>query len=374
MNKKRYLIIIIILIFLFLTIFSFANPFGNGEGEPNDNRVLEEIEEEDLINQDQQEETNTVDTPTYNNHGVNVTDKTEDKEEDNSYELALEAVKKAEVTLDKDNYDKALELVNKVTDSDKKEELEERLVEVLNSINVKELVEKLVKKTKSSTNKEELDAARKFNDSNEISDKISNLTNEVLKATLEKAVDNIAYLLNDTTVPTINIEDGAILNSDTNIKVEDENEVILVINGTEIENNYTVTDGEYELVVTDEAFNEIKVSFIVDTKNPEGTLTYNIDKLTNKDVIVTLKTNEEVTVTNNDGKFQYTFEENGEFTFEFVDIAGNKGSATAKVDYIDKDAPEVEVAYNNTKITNKNVIVKLTLSEEVKEVEGLTLS
>ena len=51
MNKKRYLIIIIILLFLFLTIFSFANPFGNGNEKTN-NKPLEEIEEEDLINKE----------------------------------------------------------------------------------------------------------------------------------------------------------------------------------------------------------------------------------------------------------------------------------------------------------------------------------
>ena len=72
--------------------------------------------------------------------------------------------------------------------------------------------------------------------------------NDILKDALQKAVEDIAYLLNDTTVPTINIEDGAILNSDTKIEAEDENELILVLNGTEIENNHVVTDGEYELV------------------------------------------------------------------------------------------------------------------------------
>ena len=367
MNKKRYLIIIIILLFLFLTIFSFANPFGNGGGNPN-NKPLEEIEEEDLINK---EETKPADRPAYDNNEVEI-----DKVvvEDNSYELALEAVKKAEITLTEEDYDNALVLVGKVNDKEKKEELEKRLDEVLDSIKLKELVEKLVKMTKESTNKDELDEAREFNVSNKILDKISNLNNEILKEALQKAVDNIAYLLNDTKVPTINIEDGAILNSDTVIKVEDENKVIIVLNGSEIENNYTAIDGIYELVVTDVAFNEVKITFTVDTIAPEGTLKYSIDKITNKDVVVTLTTNEDVTVTNNDGKFEYTFTKNGEFTFEFVDVAGNKGNVKAVVDYIDKTAPEVEVAYSNKNLTNKNVIVKLTISEEIKEVEGWNLS
>ena len=49
---------------------------------------------------------------------------------------------------------------------------------------------------------------------------------------------------------------------------------------------------------------KVKISFIIDTKAPEGTLTYSVEELTNKDVTVTLTTNEDVTVTNNDGKFE----------------------------------------------------------------------
>ena len=369
MNKKRYLIIIIILIFLFLTIFSFANPFGNEEGEPNDNRVLEEIEEEDLINKEEQEETKPVDTPNYNNHGVNVTNK-EEVEEDNSYELALEAVKKAEVTLDKDNYDKALELVNKVTDSDKKEELEERLEEVLNSINVKELVEKLVKMTKSSTNKVELDAARKFNTSNDIEDKISELTNEVLKETLEKVVDNIVYLLNDTTVPTINIEDGAILNKEVVVEVTDENEftIILTTEGGSIKtinNGFKILNGTHTLKVVDAAFNEKVITFTVDTEEPIVNVIYSTEELTNGKVVATLVPSETVTVINNEGSFEYTFEENGTFTFEFIDKAGNLGTATATVENIDKEAKGVTFSNNGSSKKYYNIVAtEVTVLEE----------
>ena len=37
---------------------------------------------------------------------------------------------------------------------------------------------------------------------------------------------------------------------------------------------------------------------------------------------------------NNGTSREYTFTQNGEFTFEFEDKAGNKGTATAKVDWI----------------------------------------
>ena len=296
MNKKRYWIILILLLFIFLALFTFANPLGDGDA--NDNRVLEEIEEDDLINKEEEkEQTTTVDVPKYNEHGVNV-----DKivVEDNSYELALNAVIKAEVTLEKDNYDIASDLVDKVTDKDKKAELEERLEDVLNSINVRELVETLVKMTKSSTTKLELEDARKYNNSNEVFDRVSELTDEILKETLEDALDSIAYLLDDTTAPTINIEDGAILNKNTEIKVEDENEVTLMLNDTEIENNYKATDGVYELTVIDAAFNEVTIKFTIDTIAPTATINYSKGELTNEDVVVTLNPSEDIKVTNND--------------------------------------------------------------------------
>jgi hypothetical protein len=52
---------------------------------------------------------------------------------------------------------------------------------------------------------------------------------------------------------------------------------------------------------------------------------------------------EPVTVTNNEGLLTYTFTENGSFTFEFTDADGNKGTATATVNNIDKSPPVMPV-------------------------------
>jgi hypothetical protein len=41
-----------------------------------------------------------------------------------------------------------------------------------------------------------------------------------------------------------------------------------------------------------------------------------------------------VTITNNGGSASYLFTENGSFTFEFKDEAGNSGSETATVSWI----------------------------------------
>ncbi len=62
--------------------------------------------------------------------------------------------------------------------------------------------------------------------------------------------------------------------------------------------------------------------------------------------------------------FVYEFIDNGEFTFEFVDKAGNKDVATAKVDWIDKEAPIASLEYDINNLTNKDVTVKIDKSNK----------
>lgn len=60
----------------------------------------------------------------------------------------------------------------------------------------------------------------------------------------------------------------------------------------------------------------------------------------NGHVIATLvNESEQIIITNNSTSREYEFEENGEFKFTFQDIAGNEGSAVAKVDSIKKEEP-----------------------------------
>ncbi|WP_374931195.1 OmpL47-type beta-barrel domain-containing protein [Neobacillus driksii] len=76
-----------------------------------------------------------------------------------------------------------------------------------------------------------------------------------------------------------------------------------------------------------------------DTVAPTATISYSTVNPTNQDVIVTVIPSEPVSVTNNNGLGQYTFSQNGSFTFTFEDAAGNAGSVVAIVNNIDKTAP-----------------------------------
>ncbi len=93
------------------------------------------------------------------------------------------------------------------------------------------------------------------------------------------------------------------------------------------------------------------------TQNPHPTagVAYSTTELTNGKVVARLvNPSRAITITNNGGSDTYTFSENGEFTFEFVDEYGIEGSATAKVDWIDKDLPDANIDYeidSNNKIS-----------------------
>ena len=93
---------------------------------------------------------------------------------------------------------------------------------------------------------------------------------------------------------------------------------------------------------------------------------------TNQNVIARISFNQsrrEIKITNNDGKDIYTFEQNGEFTFTYVDQYGVEGSATAIVQNIDKKAPVAQVSQVQK---NEQVEVTITVNEKVADVEGWT--
>lgn len=114
-------------------------------------------------------------------------------------------------------------------------------------------------------------------------------------------------------------------------------------------NTFRVTENGYysfELTdVTDPDRNETLFIVVsnIDNVPPIGEIDMLSSKPTNKNVSVKLNTSEPVRITNNGGKNIYTFTENGSFTFTFEDEAGNSATATAFVNFIDKQAPEVRI-------------------------------
>lgn len=110
----------------------------------------------------------------------------------------------------------------------------------------------------------------------------------------------------------------------------------------------------------------------VDTIAPTATISYSTTNWTNSDVTATLNPSESVTVTNNSGNTTYTFTDNGTFTFEFVDLAGNTGSATATVSNIDKTAPIVDAGTD--KLVNAQFTQEATVDGSISAVASYAWS
>jgi DNA/RNA endonuclease YhcR with UshA esterase domain len=102
----------------------------------------------------------------------------------------------------------------------------------------------------------------------------------------------------------------------------------------------------------------------VDTVAPTASVAYSTTAPTNQEVIATITPSEPVTITNNGGSSSYTFTDNGSFTFEFIDAAGNAGTATATVNHIDRTAPTVVISVDTPVIhqsDHKMVPVNVTV-------------
>lgn len=122
---------------------------------------------------------------------------------------------------------------------------------------------------------------------------------------------------------------------------------------------YPATTG-YDLATgigTPDAYNLIR-----DINLSTATINYSTAKPTNQNVVATLVTSKPITVTNNGGSNQYTFTDNGTFTFEYVDAVGNKGMATATVANIYK-TPPVTTDNAPKNWVNKDVTVKLMVTD-----------
>jgi len=176
----------------------------------------------------------------------------------------------------------------------------------------------------------------------------------------------------DKVVPTAQVKYSTTSATNKNVVVTlvNESEEIRVINNNGSKEYTFEENGEFTFLFEDKVGNKgtiiTKVDWI-DKLIPTAEVKYSITSATNKNVVATIvNESEEITIINNNGSKEYVFTDNGEFTFEFMDKAGNKGSVTAIVNNISKNAPRGKITYSTTKLTNQDVVATITFDEEVK--------
>jgi hypothetical protein len=265
-----------------------------------------------------------------------------------TYEEVLEAVKKAEVTLDTEDIKKAEELLETLKNSDEKNELKNRLEIIKKEKNLMEKVEALEKMIKNAKEKNDLIIIEEKANITALRNEVISLPDNFEKGDLLKRIEKIEAVLNDKIAPILSgIINNTITNQAVVITIDDYNATIM-LNGdiTTIDEINEMTKNkvnqEYHIVAIDQSFNESTLTFTIDTVLPTAEIEYSHDLTlkTNQEIKATLKNaNKDITITNNDGKDFYTFQENGEFIFEITDVAGNTNQIIAKVENIDREKP-----------------------------------
>ena len=118
----------------------------------------------------------------------------------------------------------------------------------------------------------------------------------------------------------------------------------------------------------------------IDKTAPTAEVIYSTTEPTNKNITVTLKTSEAVTLSNegswrkvSDTEFRKVFPANTTQEVEMTDKAGNKSTVKIEITNIDKIAPVATITKsNNDKSTNEDVVVTIKANEAVYKPAGWT--
>lgn len=398
-NYNKLMVIvaaIVILVIILLSIFGCENKNdveklqGNvNKEEINENETQNEVSDEDKVKEknevvfEKNKETFYVgleDSLISDTEVITPVVSVED-EEKTKLDEAREAVEKAEETLDKDDILTADDLVENLEDSDEKEELEERLDEIKEVYNVKASVERLEKLTKEAEDKEDVRIAKNFRDENEIIEQVEDIENEEIKEELQKRLEDLEPILDDTTAPIItNVEEGVYYNTKVKPGVIEENIRSIKVNDVNYVIGQELEDGMYTIVVVDMAFNDASCTFVIDTTKPELTLVgeenitleYNKDAYEEKGALYsdnidgdktilapTTITKDSIEVASVDNKIVGKYI----LTYEVSDTAGNINSVVRVVEVKDTVLPEAKATVY---VIDGKYIVKLTeISEEL---------
>ena len=405
MNKKKIGLIVVVL-FLLIGLGSFV--FANPNEEENLKKKGKDIEETETIkDKDSGEDETTDEEDADSSQGVITvgdTNRTVNNNRnnnanpggngnsdgtgnvvvtDNGYNEALKAVEKAESSFTQDDVDRAEELVNKVTDQQGKEELQERLDAVQAAIDAEKLVAELENKVENSKNITDINDARDYRAGEEVEKVVSELKDSTLKEKLEERLEAILEILDDNDRPVITgIDNNSFTKENVTLTIEDANDVTttVTLDGKEIDFQGEFTEeGTYVVTVVDEAFNEATLTFTIDKTKPvvggveDG-------KYYNTDVAVTIDDANPGTIhLKKDGVTVKPYKpgdiltEEGTYTVYVSDKAGNKSKTiTFVIDKHVEDAKWVYILNLSDKNNRKTIRDGQTLRVEVNFDEKLT--
>ena len=158
------------------------------------------------------------------------------------------------------------------------------------------------------------------------------------------------------------------------------------VNGLSVYSNTSETDegilefANYQSLFGKDYYVILRPSLSIDLIDMELDINYSTLNQTNKDVTVTITSNEKMLgvegwiLSEDELTLTKVYKENITEEVEIYDYLGNKTTKTIKINNIDKVAPTVEVNYSTTENTNKNVTVTIIANEEIQELADWKLA
>ena len=270
--------------------------------------------------------------------------------------IAEQAVAAAEESLTQADLDAAKEAIQNVIDNVENADVSDLISKVENVENIidfETLFKELEDKTNSATNEEELDAARNYNTTNDLTTQLDSILNELvenaIKTSLEERYEVVLAKLNDTDAPRVEgIQNGEFTEGPVSLTITDDSSFKATLSKNGVEVGPYVTgdkieeDGKYTLTLVDSSFNENVIEFVINNTDPNIALptlkediftnvgTINVTDDIEFEVVITLdgETKDTITATvQTDGTYLATLDLSqygkGEYTITATDKAGN---------------------------------------------------
>ncbi len=226
----------------------------------------------------------------------------------------------------------------------------------------------------------------------------------------ESAGNNIGSLFSDRTAPTIQITSGngsssPVKNVTVGLKVTDDVQVKSLkyiwttsasqpsdsqftntasVSATSINSPSNLNGSYYLWILAEDSSGNKTYSktnvFVFDNSAPKGTVSYSTTATTNKDVTVTITSNEALktvsgwTLSLDKLKLTKVYNSNKTENVAIADLAGNTSTVAINVSNIDKTAPVLSVSYSIKDTTNTDVTVTVTSNKQVQSLNGWNLS
>lgn len=364
MDKKKIIIVVVVFLLLGTMIYSFASGPSNPEEQPGGGGEQTEQPEE---KPDDDEETpgDQDDDSDEEQPGEDDQTGTDDDskpviggETDTTNYLAIaeQAVAAAEESLTQADLDAAKEAIQNVIDNVENADVSDLISKVENVENIidfETLFKELEDKTNSATNEEELDAARNYNTTNDLTTQLDSILNELvenaIKTSLEERYEVVLAKLNDTDAPRVEgIQNGEFTEGPVSLTITDDSSFKATLSKNGVEVGPYVTgdkieeDGKYTLTLVDSSFNENVIEFVINNTDPNIALptlkediftnvgTINVTDDIEFEVVITLdgETKDTITATvQTDGTYLATLDLSqygkGEYTITATDKAGN---------------------------------------------------